>query len=241
MVKSALSSLRGIWKYPCTASMVAKTFDPAGMLYMMSVADGKGWTGLLMYLLRATKSVTILRPFPLGLGTKNAGEIHSVGCVTRSMMPLSNRSSMSACASSLQCTGICLAVSVFLGLMSTSSLIWMFMASPFMGVVCILSEKMSVNSCSSSSFVVWCSLLSITAWASAILGKSLLMTPMACSSCHPISSCSSNSATTRAESVLTIFRPSSMCSSVSPRHVMELPLAVLILMGCLGCSILRPR
>ena len=63
-------SSRGTWKYPLTASRLAKHFAEAGMDCSMSFVLGKGCTGRSMYLLSSEKSVTSLI-FPFGLGTKN--------------------------------------------------------------------------------------------------------------------------------------------------------------------------
>ena len=75
------SSSIGIWKYPLTASRLAKTFASDGMDCKMSFVLGKGWVGLSMYLLRGEKSVTSLTS-PFALGTKKAWLHQSVGSDT---------------------------------------------------------------------------------------------------------------------------------------------------------------
>ena len=69
-MRSDDSSSRGTWKYPLTASRLAKHFAEAGIDCSMSFVLGKGCTDRPMYLLSGEKSVTSLI-FPFGFGTKN--------------------------------------------------------------------------------------------------------------------------------------------------------------------------
>ena len=60
------SSSSGTWKYPFTASRLAKHFADAGMDCNMSFVLGKGCTGRSMNLLREEKSFTsLILPFGL--------------------------------------------------------------------------------------------------------------------------------------------------------------------------------
>ena len=77
-MKNDDSSSRGTWKYPLTASRLAKHFTEAGMDCSMSFVLGKGYIGRSMYLLSGEKSVMSLI-FSFGLGTAPRGGLCDLG------------------------------------------------------------------------------------------------------------------------------------------------------------------
>ena len=111
----------------------------------ISVALGKGWTGLLTYLFKWVKSVTSLN-LPFGLGTKKAGLTQSlVSSLTFSIMSSFNKSVIRVFASCSQCTGSFLHVCTFLGRTSLLLSNWMVIGAPFIGMGGNVSVNMSEN------------------------------------------------------------------------------------------------
>ena len=119
VVRKEDSSSRGTWKYPLTASRLAKHLAVAGMDCKISFVLENGCTGLLMYLFSSKKYITghIL---PLGLGTKKVWQHHGVGSVTFVMMPRSMSFLTYASARLWHRIRICLIVDALFGIILVS-------------------------------------------------------------------------------------------------------------------------
>ena len=118
---------------------------------MMSLTQGKGWTGLLTNLFNLVKSVTSLTP-PFGFATKKPGEHHSVGSVTFAITRLSVRSLTNVFAAVCKCFGTFLAVYTWNGIAFGLSEI--DIGPPFMGFILRSSLTTEGNKSLSFSFVI---------------------------------------------------------------------------------------
>ena len=110
---------------------------------MISIADGKRYTGLFIYFLSSVKSVTSLTLIPSGLGTKNAGQQHSVVSSTLLIIPSLMNPLRQSFAYFSYLFGILLAAVTFLGIAFGNNL--MDIGSPVvMGSLGRVSEMTSV-------------------------------------------------------------------------------------------------
>ena len=137
-----LSLSSSTWKYPCTASSLAKYLAEGGIACSISRVHGKGCTGLLMNLLSWVKSVTRRTP-PFGFWTKKPGLIHEVGSVTLAMIPCFTSFFMRLSASFCIACGTVRAVNVLVGFASGMRVI--FIGSPLIGVTFMSSLRVRGN------------------------------------------------------------------------------------------------
>ena len=137
-----LSLSNSTWKYPWTASSLAKYLSPGGIACNISLVQGKGWTGRLMNLFSCVKSVTSLTP-PFGFCTKKPGLIHSVGSSILAMIPCLTSFLIRMLASFCMACGMVLAVSLRAGLEPGTRSI--FIGGPFIGATFMSSVNVFEN------------------------------------------------------------------------------------------------